>query len=155
MKRVLLLGVLPVGLVMGYLFYLGCLLGYFVCKYCGGVEAGVQGRVRSIVIPLSSYEIHLHHWFLSTIAATVSAVQGFFLIAPGLFYGVLGGLILQGILCYGDWHRIVRRRCLNPVFEQAESTVADIASGCDEMIALLSAPADPGIHPAVQLADAP
>lgn len=154
-KRVMVLSILPVGIVFGYLFYLGCVLGYFICKYCGGVEAGVQGRVRSIIIPLSSYEIHLHHWFLSSMAAVVSAVQGFFLIAPGLFYGVLGGLILQGILCYGDWHRIVRRRCLTPVLEQAESTVAGIASGCDEMMGFLSSPADPVIPRAVKLADSP
>lgn len=149
------LSVLPVGIVLGYLFYLGCVLGYLICKYCGGVEAGVQGRVRSIIIPLSNYEIHLHHWLLSSMAAVVSAVQGFFLIAPGLFYGVLGGLILQGIVCYGDWHRIVRRRCLTPVLEQAESTVAEIASGCDEVRGFFSSSADPGNPCTMKLADTP
>ncbi len=123
-KKLVLLGLLPVGLTLGYLFYLGCAAGFAVCKLCGGAEAGIQGRVRSIIIPLRSYEIHLHHWLLSVIAASTSVVQGFFLIAPGLFYGVLGGLILQGVFCYSDWHRVVRRRCLAPELEQAEAPVS-------------------------------
>ncbi len=122
-KKLVLLGLLPVGLTMGYLFYLGCAAGFAICKFCGGAEAGIQGRVRSIIIPLSGYEIHLHHWLLSVIATVTSAVQGFFLIAPGLFYGVLGGLILQGVLCYGDWHRIIRKRCLAPALETVEPSV--------------------------------
>jgi hypothetical protein len=109
-KKVILIGLVPAGIFLGYLFYLGCAVGFAVCKYCGGETAGVQGRIRSIVIPLQSHELHLHHWLLSTIAAVTAAVQGFSLLAPGLFYGILGGLVLQGIYCYEDWHRVVRRR---------------------------------------------
>ncbi len=123
-KRVVLLSLLPAGFSLGYLFYLGCAAGFAVCKFCSGAESGIQGRVRSIVIPLSNYEIHLHHWLLSLIAGVTSAVQGFFLIAPGLFYGVLGGLVLHGVLCYNDWHRIVKRRRLDIVLEQADSMAA-------------------------------
>lgn len=109
-KKVILLGLVPAGIALGYLFYLGCALGFAVCKYCGGEAAGVQGRIRSIIIPLQSYELHLHHWLLSTVAVITSAIQGFSVLAPGLFYGILGGLVLQGIYCYEDWHRILRRR---------------------------------------------
>lgn len=119
-KKLVLLGLLPAAFSLGYLFYLGCAIGFAICKVCGGAESGIQGRVRSIVIPMHNHELHLHHWLLSVVAASTSALQGFFLIAPGLFYGVLGGLILQGIFCYNDWHRIVRRRALCPELDPAD-----------------------------------
>lgn len=109
-KKVIIIGLVPAGIFLGYLFYLGCAVGFAACKFCGGETAGVQGRIKSIVIPLQSYELHLHHWLLSAVAVVTSAIQGFSLLAPGLFYGVLGGLVLQGIYCYEDWHRVVRRR---------------------------------------------
>jgi hypothetical protein len=109
-KRLMLLSLVPAGFSLGYLFYLGCAAGFAVCKVCGGTESGLQGRVRSIIIPIRSHELHLHHWLLSAVATTTSAIHGFSLVTPGLFYGVLGGLMLQGILCYNDWHRIVKRR---------------------------------------------
>jgi hypothetical protein len=119
-KRLVLVGMVPAGISLGYLFCLGCAAGFVICKLCGGAEAGIQGRVRSVIIPLRNYELHLHHWVLSLFAAIASAIQGFFLIAPGLFYGVLGGLILQGILCYSDWHRIVKRRSILAALEPSE-----------------------------------
>ena len=120
-KTVLLLGLLPAGLTLGYLFYLGCAAGFFICKFCGGAQEGIQGRVRSVIIPLRNHELHLHHWLISVVATVASALHGFFLFAPGLFYGILGGLILQGILCYGDWHRILKRRSLLSVFDEPDS----------------------------------
>ncbi len=119
-KKMLLIGLLPAAFSLGYLFYLGCAIGFGICKVCGGAESGIQGRVRSIVIPIRNHELHLHHWLLSVVAAGTSALQGYFLIAPALFYGVLGGLILQGIYCYSDWHRIVKRRVLCPELEPVE-----------------------------------
>lgn len=119
-KRLVLLGLLPAGLTLGFLFYLGCAVGFAACHFCGGTESGIQGRVRSIIIPLRSHEVHLHHWLLSLIATLTSVIQGFFLVTPALFYGVLGGLMLQGILCYNDWHRIVRRKALLPALEPAD-----------------------------------
>ena len=120
-KTLILIGLLPAGLTLGYLFYLGCAAGFFICKACGGAGEGIQGRVRSIVIPLRTHELHLHHWLISVVATVASAVYGFFLIAPGLFYGILGGLILQGILCYNDWHRILKRRSFLSVFDKPDS----------------------------------
>lgn len=119
-KKLVLIGLLPAGFGLGYLFYLGCAVGFAICKVCGGTESGIQGRVRSIIIPLRNHELHLHHWLLSLVATVTSAIQGFSLIAPGLFYGILGGLIIQGIMCYDDWHRIVRRRILCPELEPAD-----------------------------------
>jgi len=120
-KILLLLGLLPAGLTLGYLFYLGCAAGFAISKFCGGAQEGIQGRVRSIIIPLRTHELHLHHWLISVVATVASAVHGFFLFAPGLFYGILGGLILQGILCYSDWHRIIKRKHLLHVLKDPDT----------------------------------
>jgi fructose-1,6-bisphosphatase/inositol monophosphatase family enzyme len=69
-KRLVLMGMVPAGITLGYLFCLGCAAGFVICKLCGGAEAGIQGRVRSIIIPLRNYELHLHHWVLSLVAAS-------------------------------------------------------------------------------------
>jgi hypothetical protein len=119
-KKLVLIVLLPSGIAWGYLFYLSCAAGFALSHYCGGKESGRQGRVKSIIIPLWRHELHLHHWFLATVAAISSAVQGFFLVRPELFYGVLGGLVLQGIYCYKDWHRIVKRRAMLPALQQAD-----------------------------------
>jgi len=119
-KKLVLLALLPSGIAWGYVFYLSCAAGFVISRYCGGEKSGRPGRVRSIIIPLRRYELHLHHWFLATLAAVSSAVQGFFLVRPELFYGVLGGLVLQGIYCYKDWHRIVKRRAMLPSLQQAD-----------------------------------
>ncbi len=119
-KKLVLLALLPSGIAWGYVFYLSCAAGFIISHYCGGEACGRPGRVKSIIIPLRRYELHLHHWFLATLAAISSAVQGFFLVRPELFYGVLGGLVLQGIYCYKDWHRIVKRRAMLPALQQAD-----------------------------------
>ncbi len=119
-KKLVLLGLLPTVIALGHVFYLSCAAGFAISHYCGGEESGRAGRVKSIIIPLRRHELHLHHWFLATLAAASSAVQGFFLVRPELFYGVLGGLVLQGIYCYKDWHQIVRKRVILPALQQAD-----------------------------------
>ena len=109
-KRLFLIGLLPAGIGWGYLFYLSWAIGFAISKYCGGKKDGRAGRVRSIIIPCCRYELHLHHWFVAFLAGAISATSGFFLVAPELFYGFLSGLAFQGIYCYGDWHRIVKRK---------------------------------------------
>jgi len=119
-KKLVLIALLPSGIAWGYVFYLSCAAGFAISHYCGGEESGRPGRVKSIIIPLRRHELHLHHWFLATLAAVGSALQGFFLVRPEFFYGILGGLVFQGIYCYKDWHRIVRKRVLLPALQQAD-----------------------------------
>ena len=52
-------------------------------------------------------------------------VAGFFPIKPELFYGFLSGLAFQGIYCYGDWHRTVKRKIVLPTLEQQMSLAAE------------------------------
>jgi len=121
-KKLVLLGLLPSGIALGYLFYLSIAVGFILSHLCGGETSGKRGRVRSLILPLRQYELHLHHWFLASVAAASSAIHGFSIGNPGVFYGILSGLMLQGIYCYTDWHRILRRKVLLPALEPVEVT---------------------------------
>jgi len=109
-KKLILISLLAAGIGWGYLFYLCWAIGFAMSKYCGGGKDGRPGRVRSIIIPCRRYELHIHHWFLSFLLGATSGAAGFFLVAPELFYGFLSGFVFQGIYCYSDWHRIVKRK---------------------------------------------
>ncbi len=119
-KKLVLLGLLPSGIALGYLFYPSIVVGFVASHFCGGEASGKPGRVRSLILPLRQYELHFHHWLLASIAAVSAAVHGFSIGNPGVFYGLLSGLTFQGIYCYKDWHQIVRRRVILPALQQAD-----------------------------------
>lgn len=109
-KKFILISLLLAGYAFGYVFYLSWAAGFAISKFCGGKKDGRQGRVKSIIIPWRTWELHLHHWFVCIVLVIVSVVKGFSIITPELFYGFLGGLVFQGIFCYSDWHRIIKRK---------------------------------------------
>ena len=109
-KKFILISLLPAGYAWGYVFYLSWAAGFVISKYCGGKKDGRPGRVKSIIIPWRRWELHLHHWFICFLLAAASVAKGFSVITPELFYGFLGGLVFQGIFCYSDWHRIIRKK---------------------------------------------
>jgi hypothetical protein len=119
----LVLAIIVLGYLSFYLTYVAWLVGFVLAKFGGGKKEGRPGRVKSIVIPWRSYEFHLHHWVLAALAAIICVlIEGFPPVRPELFYGFLGGLIFQGVYCYGDWYRIVKSKaCLNPISDECES----------------------------------
>lgn len=119
-KKLVLIGFLTTGIVWGYPFYISWAIGFAITKYCSGRKNGTPGKVRSIIIPWRGYEFHLHHWLLASLAGAISAVSGFFLISPALFFGFLSGLVFQGLYCYTDWHRIVASKNVPPATLGAE-----------------------------------
>ena len=92
---------IPIALISLEL-YLGILLGYFLAKLS-------EGKVPSVVFKIGDWKLHLHHWFLGAGILISALCHNFLPIAP-FSYGILGGLIVQGISCYPDWYRIVVRR---------------------------------------------
>ena len=102
-------GVLPFMLIS---FELGVsiILGYVAARFFAGSETNTRGRIPSLTFSIKGYGVHLHHWlsFLGLLLAAV--IWGFFIVAPNIFYGFLGGVIAQGILMYEDWPRIVFRK---------------------------------------------
>ena len=96
-------------LTFGYLFFISWLPSYLVCKYLSANEVGQRSRVKSIIIPLGRWKMHLHHWICSLGIAGLCTTTGYYLINPAMTYGVLGGLAFQGVYCYSDWNRVLFR----------------------------------------------
>lgn len=109
-KKVVLISLVAVCIILGVLCYKTLLIAFFITKLLSGRKDGKQGIVRSIVIPWRSYRLHLHHWLLALIMGGVFLVKGFYIVTPEVFYGFLSAAIFQGIYCYGDWYRIIRKK---------------------------------------------
>ena len=110
-KRLFAISLLIVATIMlGYLFLLSWLLGFLSSKYVAGKSVGERGKVRSIVIPFRRWGIHLHHWLYSLCLISLSSTTGMHFLTPTITYGLLGGLVFQGIYCYSDWHVILISR---------------------------------------------
>ena len=101
------LGVLP----MLISFELGFALfaGYFAAHFFAGQKTSERGRIPSLVFDMGDWRVHLHHWLVFLSIFVVAAIASFFVVSPFLFYGFLGGVIVQGLSHYDDWPRIVSR----------------------------------------------
>ena len=100
-------------IMLGYLFLLSWLLGFLATKHVAGKSVGERGKVRSIIIPFRGWAIHLHHWLYSLCLIGFSSATGTHFLTPAITYGLLGGLVFQGIYCYSDWHIILNSRTSN------------------------------------------
>jgi len=101
---------LAAGIILGYLFFVGWLLGLLLTKYMAGKTSGNPGRIKSIVIPFGKYKIHFHHWLISSGIIILSLIANIHFLASAISYGVLSGSVFQGIYYYSDWHRILITR---------------------------------------------
>jgi hypothetical protein len=102
------LPVLCAGIVLGYHAFLAWLLsGFLVAKYLGGRATGKRGIVPSITLPLRKRRAHLHHWLISSATMGLALLTGTWFLPWDLFYGFGVGIVLQGIYCYQDWHKIL------------------------------------------------
>ncbi len=131
-KLVIILLTIAVSIMLGYLFLLSWLLGFLAIRQVAGKSAGERGKVRSIIIPfIRGRRIHLHHWLYSLGLIGFSVATGFHFLTPTITYGLLGGLVFQGIYCYSDWHVILIRRTSNkskrpprPIVEPGERALS-------------------------------
>ena len=111
-KLVASLSIVVAGITLGYLFSLSVLFGFLAGKFVAGKSAGKRGRLGSIVIPFRRWGLHFHHWLYSLGLIGLSSITGMHFLTPAITYGLLGGLVFQGIYCYNDWHVVLisRRR---------------------------------------------
>ncbi|NQT73377.1 MAG: hypothetical protein HQ553_11520 [Chloroflexi bacterium] len=99
------------GLIVSWITVVFGICGFLIAKYSGGDQEGIQGRVRSIILPLGKFKLHLHHWIIFILAMFAGLAKSIFIyIPPEMFYGLLGGLAWQGVYSYGDWHKVIYRR---------------------------------------------
>lgn len=123
-KKIILISLIAICIFLGIFCYKTWFVAFFATKYLSGRKDGKQGIVRSIIIPWRNYRLHLHHWFLALIVGGVFAVQGFCILTPEIFYGGLFAIVFQGIYCYEDWYRIIKRKKVLPTLERPMSLVA-------------------------------
>ena len=91
-------------IVFGHLFFLASWFGGFlIAKILGSKETGSPSKIPSVILPLGICRVHLHHWLISSVVMAF-ILPWFF--SSVVLYGFLGGVTLQGIYCYDDWHRI-------------------------------------------------
>ena len=123
-KKIVLISLIAVFIFLGIFCYKTWFVAFAATKYLSGRTDGKKGIVRSIIIPWRNYQLHLHHWFLALIMGGVFMVKGFYILPPEVFYGFLSAIIFQGIYCYKDWYRIIKRKSVLPTLEQQMSLAA-------------------------------
>ncbi|MDY6893278.1 MAG: hypothetical protein SVO26_06160 [Chloroflexota bacterium] len=116
-KSIAILSIVVTSVTLGYHFFLSWLLGFVVCKYLSSKTEGEPSKVVSIIIPVGRWRLHLHHWICSLGFIGLSTTTDIYFLSPAVTYGLLGGLVFQGIYCYNDWYRIIRSRERVPVIE--------------------------------------
>jgi hypothetical protein len=109
-KLVCTLPLLASGIILGYPFFVSWLLGFVPTRYMAGKTSGKQGRIKSIIIPFERHGVHLHHWLIASGIIILNLIIDVPFLASTISYGVLSGLVFQGIYCYSDWHKILITR---------------------------------------------
>ena len=118
-KLVISLITVAVAVFLGYVFLLSWAIGFAICKCLASNSEEGSGKIPSVVLPFYRWRIHFHHWFCSLVAIGLSILTGIYFITPIITYGLLGGLVFQGIFCYSDWNRIIKpRRRIIPHLEK-------------------------------------
>jgi hypothetical protein len=125
-KKIVLISLIAVFIFLGIFCYKTWFVAFAATKYLSGRTDGKQGIVRSVIIPWRNYQLHLHHWFLALIVGGVFMVKGFYIPTPEVFYGFLSAVIFQGIYCYEDWYRIIKRKGVLPTLAQPMPLVVGI-----------------------------
>jgi hypothetical protein len=123
-KKIVLISVIVGFCFCGVLCYKTWIIAFVITKCLSGRTEGKQGIVRSIIIPWRDYQFHVHHWCIALIIGGVCFAKGFYILAPEISFGFLSAIIFQGIYCYGDWYRIIKRKTSQPLFKQRMSIVA-------------------------------
>ncbi len=91
--------------------FLGTVIGYFVAKFFSGSKTGASCPTdffQSLKFNLGKYKIHLHHWFICSLLL-FSVLIWHYLPVSKFSFGLVSGLIFQGIYCYDDWKDIIKK----------------------------------------------
>ena len=124
-KKIILIGLIALPIFFGIFSYQTWFVTFIATKCLSGRTDGEQGIVRSLIIPWRNHQLHLHHWLLALIVGGLSAAKGFYILTPEAFYGVVFAVVFQGVYCYKDWYRVIRRRNVLPASAQPMSSAAE------------------------------
>ena len=102
------LGALP--MLISFELGFALLAGYFAAYFVSGQTTSKQGRLPSLAFTVGDWRVHLHHWLVFLGIFIAAAIASFFVVSPFVFYGFLGGVIVQGLSHYDDWSHIVSKQ---------------------------------------------
>lgn len=109
-EKFLIISILAVIYFWGIWASCGLVAGYFFTRYFAGPAEKIRGKMPSLnMIPLGKYRLHLHHWVLATSCLIIFELTGL-LNSSSFIFWMGGGAALQGVLCYGDWYKIIYRK---------------------------------------------
>ena len=102
------LGALSVMLIS---FSLGAslIVGYFVARFFAGSKTKEKGRFPSIAFTVRGYKVHIHHWLSFSSVLAAALIFQFSVFTQEIFYGFLGGVVIQGITFYEDWRHVIKK----------------------------------------------
>ena len=108
-RKITLIALLATSIVLGYLSFISCFIGFLLARYFGNKTSGESCRLlQSRIIPLGKYRIHIHHWLWSSCAIVLFAVfEGAYVLPSDLFYGFFGAIVFHGIYYYNDWYKVL------------------------------------------------
>ena len=101
-------GVIPMSIVSLELTA-SLVIGFAIARLFSGRTVKDKGILPGIIFNFKGYRVHLHHWLISLGLLGLFLSIHFFLISPLLFYGLLGGITVQGVSQYSDWKGIITR----------------------------------------------
>lgn len=88
-------------------------LGYVTAKIFSGPHEHTRGLFKSIILYYRDLKFHVHHWIMGLFAVTLYFVMkvivlGYTLnIADFAIIYFIIGVIIQGIIDYKDWTKII------------------------------------------------
>jgi len=100
---------MPVAVFSPEIFF-GALSGYLLTDFFSGKEAGLQGKMKSLAFDIGRWRIHFHHWLWGLGILLSILLININLPFHQFSFGILGGMIFQGISCYPDWHKIIVKK---------------------------------------------
>lgn len=103
------LGALP--MLVSFELGFALMAGYFAAHFFASDKTAGPNRanIPSLVFHMGAWRVHLHHWLVFLGIFIIAAIANFFVVTPLVFYGFLGGVIVQGVLYYDDWTKVVSR----------------------------------------------
>ena len=112
MKRRLIptIAIIAASVITGYFFVISALLGFLLTRCLASKTAGGKGRIKSVIVPFGKWQVHFHHWIISSWVIVIGLATNVHFFTPVVFCGFFSGLVFHGIFCYSDWHRIIIHR---------------------------------------------
>jgi len=89
--------------------FLGGISGYFITKFFSGKKTGEPGIIKSLIFNIRHYRFHFHHWLIGLVILTYAFLSNSFSLSYFSF-GLVGGLIFQGIYSYSDWKKVILKQ---------------------------------------------